>query len=64
MGAIIMLLAGCLVFALGLFWFGCIDTSGDEETWIWQLLGSLLTMLAGVAVFLLGLGRLIWWLVA
>jgi hypothetical protein len=59
-----MLVGGCLIFALGLFWRGGIDTSGDEETWVWQLLGSLLTMLAGAVVFLVGLGRLIWWFVA
>jgi hypothetical protein len=59
-----MLLAGCLVFALGFFWFHRIDMVGDAETFIWPLLGSLLTMLAGVVVFLVGLGRFIRSLVA
>jgi hypothetical protein len=54
-----MLLAGCLIFTLGFFWFGRIDMVGDAETFIWPLLGSLLTMLAGGILCLVGLGRLI-----
>jgi hypothetical protein len=59
-----MLLAGCLIFTLGFFWFERIDMVGDAETFIWPLLGSLLTMLAGGLICLIGLGRLIRWLVA